>query len=550
MSCDKHQFYDHINVLIKPTDGCNLRCKYCFHQDYGYDPRKLDLGTLRHFFDITFSHYNSVSIVWHGGEPTFVGAPYFQKCVELAVELADQYGVSLQQAMQTNGTLLNEHFIDIIKRYEIGVGISYDGPINTYTRNSTDAFMKTHKLLRDNGIQYGVISVVSGANINLLDDLYAEMQGLDISVQINPYINTSPSAPSDLIMSADSYIQKMKEFFFRWIEDASCHISVDPFIRMIRDIHYGKSQICARSSCMRNWLCLNADGTLTPCDRDFPKEYCYGHVSDYDDIRSIYDTEGYLKLMEHTLIRREKCRSSCDVYDLCEGGCNNDALFQGGLENNGGFSCVVNSALLRVLKNWHQQAKSSSVLNPVVRRLLTEFSCETNTVGDDGTINEGGKTGFASRIVDCRDNDFWNNIEAGVLNTVRALVDSGYFTISSCQGHLEGNPNRCVSVIGEKHVIAGFQKAIDTINSINPNITPITYHLLEVQDTCSVYRNEFKSPLIIDIIFGDYRENDTALMQNLFEQCVLKGQIICETHTDVNLKSPYIRQTSHIDVFY
>ena len=141
-----YQFYDHINILIKPTNGCNLRCVYCFHQDFGYDTKFLSKETLLHFFEITFPHYKSVNIIWHGGEPTFVGIKKFEEYVKMAKEYADRYQVKLTQIMQTNGTLLNQEFIDVIKKYNVGFGISYDGPVNQFTRGSTLKFLENRKL--------------------------------------------------------------------------------------------------------------------------------------------------------------------------------------------------------------------------------------------------------------------------------------------------------------------------------------------------------------------------------------------------------------------
>ena len=31
---------DNITVIMKPTNQCNLRCKYCYHADNGYDKER------------------------------------------------------------------------------------------------------------------------------------------------------------------------------------------------------------------------------------------------------------------------------------------------------------------------------------------------------------------------------------------------------------------------------------------------------------------------------------------------------------------------------
>ena len=152
-------------------------------------------------------------------------------------------------------------------------------------------------------------------------------------------------------MTADDYLNAMSELYSVWLEDEECNIHVDPFMRMIHDCYTGHSSLCARSSCMRNWFCLNADGLLSPCDRDFPARYCYGNVMDYSDIRQLYDSDGYKELISLAIKRRTLCQSSCDVYSLCEGGCNNNAFYENGLDQNGGTSCMITKGLLHMIRD-------------------------------------------------------------------------------------------------------------------------------------------------------------------------------------------------------
>lgn len=370
------QYYDHINVLIKPTDGCNLRCTYCFHQDSGYRIKKLPVETLRSFLSITLPHYKSMSIIWHGGEPTFVGDEYFALLSDLASEQANTFGVNLRQSIQTNGTLLSQQFIDVLKRNSISVGISYDGPTNDITRGSTQRLIEVDRLLKKNDIKYGTIAVISGVNVHRLVELYEHMKSIKIDFQMNPYINTSPNAPPELLMTADDYLDAISQLFNVWIKDGSCNITVDPFMRMIRDTYLGRSLLCSRSSCMRNWLCLNVDGLLSPCDRAFPQEYCYGYVQNYTDIRQVYDSEGYKNLITQAIKRRDRCQASCDAYNLCEGGCNNNALYENGLDSNGGLSCTITKGLLHMINRAVQEyslfSNSPQTFNPVLLNWLKQ----------------------------------------------------------------------------------------------------------------------------------------------------------------------------------
>ena len=199
---------------------------------------------------------------------------------------------------------------------------------------------------------------------------------------MNPFIDTSTNAPQELVMSVDEYVSAMEVLFEEWLQDQTCNITVDPFTRMIRDNYIGRSSLCSRSSCMRNWLCLNANGQLSPCDRYFPDEFCYGFVNDLTDIRQVYSSAGYMNLMSKAIIRRHKCQQECDVYSLCEGGCNNNALFEGGIDQNGGFSCQVTKALLHMVKkaavHYDLYGEHPQVKNPVLLHCLGELRKESN----------------------------------------------------------------------------------------------------------------------------------------------------------------------------
>jgi len=374
------QYHNFLNVLIKPTNACNLRCKYCFHHDSGFKAEFLSLEELSHFCNITMPHYKNLSIIWHGGEPTFIGLSRFKDYCSLVKEYANKYNIQLNQAMQSNGTLIDESFLQYLKQEQIGLGISYDGPINSLTRNSTEEFEELNNIARKNDFKFGTITVVSGLNVHLLIDTYKQMTKLNLPLQLNHYVKTSNNTPKELILDENQYINRMMELFDYWINDKSGTIQINPFARYIRDLYIGSSQLCAHSSCLRNWLCLNPNGILSPCDREFPKEYSYGNIMDYSDIRSIYNSQGYVSLIQKSIKRREKCKHDCVYYTICEGGCNNNALFEGGIENNGGFSCRITRRLFDLIDNKLRSLDAfnfpENIQNPIVVKIIRDTKAE------------------------------------------------------------------------------------------------------------------------------------------------------------------------------
>ena len=43
---------EYINTLIKPTNKCNMRCKYCFAEKYGYDSSILEMKKLKKYLTL------------------------------------------------------------------------------------------------------------------------------------------------------------------------------------------------------------------------------------------------------------------------------------------------------------------------------------------------------------------------------------------------------------------------------------------------------------------------------------------------------------------
>ena len=59
---------DNITVIMKPTNQCNLRCKYCYHADNGYDKEKMTDQVLEKAIAVTAPFFKRVEYNWHGGE--------------------------------------------------------------------------------------------------------------------------------------------------------------------------------------------------------------------------------------------------------------------------------------------------------------------------------------------------------------------------------------------------------------------------------------------------------------------------------------------------
>lgn len=328
---------NHLNILIMPTDKCNMNCVYCFHNSHHEKQGEMSLATLKQLYDITLNEYKQVTFIWHGGEPLIMGLPFFQQAIEMQQEYKN---VKIQNRMQSNLTLLSDEFADFLSANHIGVGTSMDGVLNDNLRGNTQTVLANRKKLLTRGQRCGFIMVLSSANIDTLIQSYELYKQLSANYNMNPYVSTPNEQNTKLILDANHAIERIIEFYEYWKYDSSCNIEVGYFERIIKYILFGEKTVCKYNSCLGKWMGVRYNGDIVPCNRYFPSEYSYGNVWDFNNISQAFESDGFKALLLEAIERRKKC-ANCPVFDFCSGGCNNVALNENGISNNMGTSCQL-----------------------------------------------------------------------------------------------------------------------------------------------------------------------------------------------------------------
>lgn len=131
-------------VLVKTASRCNLDCTYCYVYNSGDDgwksqPRRMPADVRSAVVDqvgkLSHAQIRPLSLVLHGGEPLLLGLKDMERLVDgLKGSLRADAGVHVQ----TNGVLLTDEFIDLFARYDVGISISLDGPVEIHDKNRVD----------------------------------------------------------------------------------------------------------------------------------------------------------------------------------------------------------------------------------------------------------------------------------------------------------------------------------------------------------------------------------------------------------------------------
>jgi uncharacterized protein len=119
------------------------------------------------------------SVSWHAGEPLVVGLPYYEKAFSL-VEKLRPHDVNVRHSFQTNGTLLNDAWCELIKEKKVQIGVSVDGPAFLHDRyrktrsgaGTHDKVVRGMQLLRKHDIPIFTISVITREALDYPDEIY------------------------------------------------------------------------------------------------------------------------------------------------------------------------------------------------------------------------------------------------------------------------------------------------------------------------------------------------------------------------------------------
>ncbi len=166
------------HVMSKPIGpACNLDCTYCFYLEKAKlypDTRNWcmpDDVLARYIRDyIAAQPSGEVTFAWQGGEPTMLGVPFFEKVAALQRRYAD--GRSIHNALQTNGTLLDDAWGRFLAEHHFLVGLSIDGPrrlhdayrVDKGRKPTFDRVMAGREILKKHKVEFNTLTVVNRRN--------------------------------------------------------------------------------------------------------------------------------------------------------------------------------------------------------------------------------------------------------------------------------------------------------------------------------------------------------------------------------------------------
>ena len=116
-------------VVVQPTAFCNINCTYCYLPDRN-NKHVIAQSTVTRLFSEIFATgwaCPEITVVWHAGEPLVVPVSFYREAFD-AIERMRPPSVIVKHSFQTNGMLIDAEWCRLFLDWNVGVGVSIDGP--------------------------------------------------------------------------------------------------------------------------------------------------------------------------------------------------------------------------------------------------------------------------------------------------------------------------------------------------------------------------------------------------------------------------------------
>jgi uncharacterized protein len=325
--------------VLKVASLCNLNCNYCYlyqHGDTSYLRRPefmadntFDrlLERMAEYCDRRAPH--ALSITFHGGEPTLIGADWIDRA---AARAKARLGPRLSKmTLQTNAILLDEAWLGVIHRRDLRISISLDGPkkihdqsrVNHGGRGSYERTIRGLRRVQESGLNPNVLCVVNPVTSGV--EAYRHFRSLGITRmdfllpdithdnRERVYGGLGPTPVADYLIP----------LFDEWFEEDDPNVRVAVLHELVTLVRGGRARSDAFGNNRMGYLIIETDGGIHANDvlRISGHDLSDGKLDIFEhDFDSLHLGSPLLNQLVHEGLRLcDKCQA-CPERQTCGGG--------------------------------------------------------------------------------------------------------------------------------------------------------------------------------------------------------------------------------------
>jgi len=277
-----------------------------------------------------------ILFTWQGGEPTLMRIPFFEKVLALQkLYLTPTH--TINNALQTNGYLLDDAWGKFLKENEFLVGLSMDGPPelhDMYRKNKTGGGTHAQTLiglniLKNYNIETNILACVSTANVDYPLEVYRYfrdtlniqyIQFIPIVERINKTGNQHGEKLSHRSITGKEYGNFLISIFDEWVQYDVSEMFVQIFETSVGVWLGMPASICVFAETCGACLALEHNGDLYACDHFVQPDALLGNISERT-ISTLASSphQKTFGVNKKALLPAQCLR--CDVRFVCNGGC-------------------------------------------------------------------------------------------------------------------------------------------------------------------------------------------------------------------------------------
>lgn len=346
-----------LHVMSKPIGPiCNLDCEYCYylHKEELYPtgerwrmPEPTLEEYIRQYIDAQPASADTITFAWQGGEPTLLGVPFFQRVVELQNKHHPK-GKRIENALQTNGILVDDEWCQFLREHGFLIGLSIDGPAELHDRYrydkqgrpTFDAVLRCLKLFKQHQVEFNALVVVNSHNGDHGRRVYSYLR--DNGVQFMQFIpiverrgigvhgedvaaDKSTSAALESVVSSRSVHPQqfggfLIEVFDSWLKRDVGKVFVQIFDQALSAWMGTEPSLCVfRKQCGRA-MAIEHNGDVFCCDHYVEEDYKLGNIHDLPILEMANSERQYEFGRDKETTLPNYCRE-CEVRFACNGEC-------------------------------------------------------------------------------------------------------------------------------------------------------------------------------------------------------------------------------------
>ncbi|MBC8253606.1 MAG: anaerobic sulfatase maturase [Ardenticatenia bacterium] len=360
-----------IHVLAKPTGAtCNLDCAYCFFLEKerlypGSHFRMSDEMLETYIRQLIESHRTKeVTVAWQGGEPTLMGIDFYRR----AIEYQDRYrkpGMTFENTMQTNGTLLDDEWCGFFRDNNFLIGISIDGPrqmhdvyrVDKGGKGTFDRVMGGLRFLQKHEVEYNILVSVNRINADHPLEVYrflrdevgtSWMQFIPVIERVSQdgrSLYQEGTTVSERSVTPEQFGHFLTTTFDEWVRHDVGRVFVQTFEATLRNwLRLPSSGMCVFEPTCGLGLALEHNGDLYSCDHFVEPKYLLGNIQK-EHMSDLVASDQQQKFGRDKLDTLPRFCRDCDVRFACHGECPKNRFLEAPRSPQAGLSTTTPEGL-------------------------------------------------------------------------------------------------------------------------------------------------------------------------------------------------------------